>query len=51
MDNSDAVNRYQGEDEPTEQLSIKQFEWYQVQTKVRELMSDILVPFNLKQTE
>lgn len=30
---------------------IKEFEWYAVETKVREIMGDLLLPFNKKQTE
>lgn len=34
-----------------EGIKIKEFEWYEVETKVREIMVDLLQPFNKKQTE
>lgn len=30
---------------------IREFEWYEVETRVREIMSELLQPFNKKQTE
>lgn len=30
---------------------IREFQWYEVETKVREIMSELLQPFNKKQTE
>ena len=32
-------------------MKIREFEWYQVETKVREIMGELLQPFNKKQTE
>ena len=37
--------------EKKESIKIKEFEWYEVETKVREIMVDLLQPFNKKQTE
>lgn len=37
--------------DPKEQRKIKEFEWYEVETRVREIMSELLQPFNKKQTE
>ena len=34
-----------------EPRKIKEFEWYEVETRVREIMSELLQPFNKKQTE
>jgi uncharacterized protein YjaZ len=34
-----------------ESHKIREFEWYEVETKVREIMSELLQPFNKKQTE
>lgn len=32
-------------------MRIREFEWYEVETKVREIMGELLQPFNKKQTE
>lgn len=37
--------------EQKESKKIREFEWYEVETKVREIMSELLQPFNKKQTE
>ena len=34
-----------------EPIKIKEFEWYEVETRVREIMGEILQPFNKKQVE
>jgi len=31
-------------------LKVREFEWYEVETKVREIMGELLQPFNKKQT-
>ena len=38
-------------DKGKEGVKIKEFEWYEVETKVREIMMELLQPFNKKQTE
>lgn len=37
--------------QPEKKIVIKQFEWYEVETKVRELLTELLQPFTKKQTE
>ena len=37
--------------ESLKKFSIKQFEWFEVETKVRELLTELLQPFTKKQAE
>ena len=37
--------------EQKDSKKIREFEWYEVETRVREIMSELLQPFNKKQTE
>lgn len=37
--------------EEARKITIKEFEWYEVETKVRELLTELLHPFTKKQSE